>query len=64
MICSIHSEEWYEKNNPAFLHPDSIDSAIKEPNNIKLVKFFTPWCRYCRVIKDYIDEFKAQQGLD
>ena len=60
----IFCEEWYEQNNPNFVTSSTIQEAVKDPNSIKIVKFFTPWCKYCRVIKRYIDEYKQSHELD
>jgi thiol-disulfide isomerase/thioredoxin len=55
---SVQGLEWFELNSPTFLTHDTINPAIKDPTSIKIIKFFTPWCRYCRIIKDYIDKYK------
>ena len=62
-ICTF-TEEWYLQNNAIILTSDTIFGAIKEPRTIKIIKFFAPWCRYCRILKKYIDTYKEMEEID
>ena len=64
MIQESRPLEWYEENNPHFLNGPEIASAIHDPNSIKIIKFFSPHCGYCRFIKGYMDEYKQNNDID
>lgn len=34
--------------------------ALEEPGYAKVVKFFTPWCSYCRKLKPVVDNQKVE----
>lgn len=33
---------------------------MARPNKYKFVKLFTPWCHFCRVLKEVVKELKHQ----
>ena len=57
-VLLTFSLEWFEEGNPHFLTGSDWNETIKDSSHCKFVKFFTPWCRYCRVLKDIIDNHK------
>lgn len=50
--------EWFEEGSPFMLLGANFNKTLKEDTHCKFVKFFTPWCRFCRVLKTIIDEHR------
>jgi thiol-disulfide isomerase/thioredoxin len=53
--CSL---EWYEEDNPVFLTDENFTQIMSVPRTYKFVKLFTPWCHFCRVLKEIVKELK------
>jgi thioredoxin-like negative regulator of GroEL len=43
-----------------FLTDENFTAVTSHPQRYKFVKLFTPWCRYCRVLKEVVKELKNQ----
>lgn len=57
--------EWYQENNPHFINDHELKELLdKDHSTIKIVKFFTPWCKYCRFMKDYFDGYRKSHQID
>lgn len=55
--------EWYEEGNPVFLTEANMEPALLDKSSIKVVKFFAPFCGYCRYLKNFVDEFKRNNQI-
>lgn len=62
-IGDVRCEEWYEVGNPHFLDTGTVFPAIKEADTFKVIKFFSPWCKYCRYVKSYMETFKSSNEV-
>lgn len=52
--------EWFEEGNPVFLTDENFTAVTSKPRSYKFIKLFTPWCRYCRVLKEVVKELHQQ----
>ena len=61
LIATTTSLEWYEQGHTAFLTEKNFYDAVNEPGTYKFVKFFTHSCRYCRMLKQVMEQLLAEQ---
>lgn len=58
IITVLKSLEWFEEGSPTLLTITDFNFTLKDTSHCKFVKFFTPWCRFCRILKTIIDEHR------
>lgn len=56
MISAVSSREWYTQNNPLIVdYTNQKQLILQDKAHIKIIKYFTPWCNYCRYLKPAFD---------
>ena len=58
-ITIVKAEEWYMQGSPHLISDEEFPKKIVDNKlSFKIVKYFTPWCRYCKDLKRVFDQLK------